>query len=393
MRRLVFVICAVFAAASVVSFSTLAAEAQPADQYGSSDGTEASQDSPENTAPDEALDAPSPEANTAPDEAPDVPSPEASSSGDGFVSQGSVVETDSPEAVAAQEDLAEEERLPDYSQVVDNTTKGAFRAPGWKVQRGSLSHEGSFVAAEGARASARFGVEIPSSNDYSVYAWWPEAADAGTARYGVQTASGMKWSKVEQGADSSGMWVKIGNFAMEQGPRSVQVAAKSVDGGQVVADAVAVVRGEAAPPEDQTMTASGERSTATDSKRVSKFSGRDVVRQARRHIGDKYRYGTCTRSTKSCTCLTKLAVQPFGHRMGMTESGQWKYNGSRRIAKSSLRPGDEVFFKEYGNSITHVGIYSGNGRIVHASKFFNRVVEKEMKYIKGYFGAKRFKSR
>ena len=380
MRRLVLVICAVFAAVSVVSFSTLAAEAQPADQYATSegtesatsDGTEAPQNPPENTAPEESDSG-------------------ASSSSEGFVSQGSTVDMDSPEAVAAQEDLAEEERLPDYSQVVDNTTKDAFRAPGWKVQRGSLSHGGSFVAAEQARASARFGVEIPSSNDYSVYAWWPEAANAGTARYGVQTASGMKWSKVEQGADSSGMWVKIGNFAMEQGQRSVQVAAKSVDGGQVVADAVAVVRGEAAPPEEQTITASGERSI--DSKRVSRFSGRDVVRAARRHIGDNYRYGTCTRSTKSCTCLTKLAVQPFGHRMGMTEIGQWRYNGSRRIAKSSLRPGDEVFFKEYGNSITHTGIYSGNGRIVHASKFFNRVVEKEMKYIKGYFGAKRFKSR
>ena len=382
MRRLVLVICAVFAAVSVVSFSTLAAEAQPADQYATSEGTE--------SATSEGTEAPqNPPENTAPEESDSG----ASSSSEGFVSQGSTVDMDSPEAVAAQEDLAEEERLPDYSQVVDNTTKDAFRAPGWKVQRGSLSHGGSFVAAEGARAPARFGVEIPSSNDYSVYAWWPEAANAGTARFGVQTASGMKWSKVEQGADSSGMWVKIGNFAMEQGQRSVQVAAKSVDGGQVVADAVAVVRGEAAPPEDQTMTASGERSTATDSKRVSKFSGRDVVRQARRHIGDKYRYGTCTRSTKSCTCLTKLAVQPFGHRMGMTEIGQWRYNGSRRIAKSSLRPGDEVFFKEYGNSITHVGIYSGNGRIVHASSYWNKVVEKEMKYIKGYFGAKRFKSR
>ncbi len=373
MRRLVLLICACFAAASVVSFSTLAAEAQPADQYATSDGTEAPQNPPENTAPEESDSG-------------------ASSSSEGFVSQGSTVDMDSPEAVAAQEDLAEEERLPYYSQVVDNTTKDAFRAPGWKVQRGSLSHGGSFVAAKGARASARFGVEIPSSNDYSVYAWWPEAANAGTARFGVQAASGMKWSKVEQGADSSGMWVKIGNFAMEQGQRSVQVAAKSVDGGQVVADAVAVVRGEAAPPEDQTITASGERSI--DSKRVSRFSGRDVVRAARRHIGDNYRYGTCTRTTKSCTCLTKMAVQPFGHRMGLTENGQWRYDGSRKVAKSSLRPGDEVFFKEGGsNYITHVGIYSGNGRIVHASSYWGKVVEKEMQYIDGYFGAKRFKSR
>ena len=374
MRRLLFVICAVFATASVVSFSTLAAHAQSEDQYGSSDGAEASQDPQQSTAPEETSG--------------------ASSYLGGSVSQGSVVEEDSPDVIAAREDLADEENLPDYSQVVDNSTEGAFRSRGWKVERGSLSHEGSFAVAERAKASASFGVEIPSSNDYSVYAWWPESADAGTARYGVEAASGTKWSKVRQTADSSGMWVKIGSFTMEQGQRSVQVAARSVDGGPAFADAIAVVRGEAAPPEeDQTMTAAGARTA--DARGIERFSGRSVVRQARKHIGDNYRYGTCTRSVKICTCLTKKAVQPFGHRMGMTENGQWKYDGSRRIEKSSLRPGDEVFFKENGQNgpITHVGIYSGNGRIVHASAYWGKVVEKEMQYIDGYFGAKRFKSR
>ncbi len=385
MRRLLFVICAVFVAASVVSLSALTAHAQSAaDQYGSSDGAEAPHDPQEITALQE-----DPQED---DEAPDELSSGASSSSNDFVSQGSTVDPDSPAAVAAQEDLAEEERLPDYSQIVDNTTKGAFRAPGWKVERGSLSYEGSFAADEGARASARFEVKIPTTNDYSVYAWWPETADSGAARYGVHTASGVKWSEVDQRADSSGMWVKVGSFAMEQGQRSVQVAAKHVDGGQVVADAVAVVRGESAPPEDhQMMTASGARTT--DFRRLERFSGRDVVRQARRHKGDRYKYATCTKDYKSCTCLTKKAVQPFGHDTGMTELGQWRYERSRRVSKSNLRPGDEVFFKEGGGSrITHVGIYSGNGYIVHASSHFGKVVESKMRYIRGYSGAKRFKS-
>ena len=373
MRRLLFVICAVFAAASVVSLSALAAHAQSGDQYGSTGGAEmTSQDPPESPAPELSG---------------------ASSSSEIFVSQGSAIDTDSPEAVAAQEDLAEEGRLPDYSQVVDNAAKGAFRAPGWKSERGSLGYEGSFVSSEGAEAPARFEVKIPTTNDYSVYAWWPEVAGGGTARFGVQTASGTKWSKVEERADSSGMWVKIGTFAMQEGQRSVQVDAKAVDGGRVVADAVAVVRGEAAPPEEDGMvTASGARST--DSRSLERFSGRDVVRQARRHLGDNYRYATCTKSVKSCTCLTKSAVKPLGHSMPLTEGGQWKYDRSRKKKKSRLRPGDEVFFKE-GRSryITHVGIYSGNGRIVHASSYWGKVVEKEMKYIDGYFGAKRFKSR
>jgi cell wall-associated NlpC family hydrolase len=384
MRRLLFVICAVFAAASVVSFSTLTAEAQSADQYGPSDGAEATQEPQEATATQEMT--------ASQETAPEEGTTAAPSFVEGSVSQGSVADQDSPEVTAAREDLAEEERLPDYSQTVDNTTEGAFQASGWKEKRGSLSHGNSFVAAERAEAPARFEVRIPTSNDYSVYVWWPGVADAGVARYSVQTASGTKSEEVDQRSNSSGMWVKLGTYAMEEGQRSVEVAAKPVNGGQVFADAVAVVRGEAAPPEDQAMTASGAR--ATDSKSLDRFSGRDVVRQARRHLGDRYRYATCSRSTKSCTCLTKMAVRPFGHRMGMTENGQWRYERSRRIEKSRLRPGDEVFFKEGGSRyITHVGIYAGNGRIVHASGYWGKVVEKEMKYIDGYFGAKRFKSR
>ena len=60
-------------------------------------------------------------------------------------------------------------------------------------------------------------------------------------------------------------------------------------------------------------------------------------------------------------------------------------------SRSNLKRGDLVFFKEngYGNPITHVGMYSGNGYILHASAYFNRVVNSKMKYIVGYYGARR----
>ena len=374
MRRLLFVVCAFFAAASVVSFSTLAAKAQSAEQYSSSDATEASSEPQDGAAPGD-----------------DEP-------GADFISQGLITDERSAEAAkAAQADMAEEERLPDYSQVVDNTTKGAFRAPDWKVQRGSLSHEGSFVAAEGTKAPARFSVKIPSSNDYAVYAWWPETAKGGTARYGVKTASGTKWSEVRQDADTSGMWVKLGTYAMEEGQRSVQVAAKSVDGGQVVADAVAVVRGETvAPPEDEAAgpTASGARMT-TDSR--ARPTGRDVVRQARRHLGTPYGHSRCRINVQEdCTCHTKLVFKKFGQRLGDMPGQQWQKG--RKVAKSDLRPGDLVFFDDTRNGSIKdahdgVGIYSGNGRYISGNSFFGKVVEKEMRYRKGYFGAKRLRLR
>jgi cell wall-associated NlpC family hydrolase len=54
-----------------------------------------------------------------------------------------------------------------------------------------------------------------------------------------------------------------------------------------------------------------------------------------------------------------------------------------------------VFFKEGGRrrGITHVGIYSGRGNLVHASAYFGKVVESKMRYVRGYSGAKRLRPR
>ena len=124
-------------------------------------------------------------------------------------------------------------------------------------------------------------------------------------------------------------------------------------------------------------------------------SGNAVVRAAKRHIGTRYGYATCTRSRMSCTCLTKKTWARFGHKLSMSEGGQWKYGRARNVAKSRLRPGDIVFFKEGGRrrGITHVGIYSGRGNLVHASAYFGKVVESKMRYIRGYSGAKRLRPR
>jgi len=50
-----------------------------------------------------------------------------------------------------------------------------------------------------------------------------------------------------------------------------------------------------------------------------------------------------------------------------------------------------VFFDEDGGGgpPTHVGIYMGNGRIVHASSFTGDVTETDIKYLKGFIGGRR----
>ena len=145
---------------------------------------------------------------------------------------------------------------------------------------------------------------------------------------------------------------------------------------------------------DDTPPTAAERGEPLATAR-GRASGNAVVRAAKRHLGTKYRYAACSRSRMSCTCLTKKTWARFGHRLSMSERGQWRYGRGRYVPKSRLRLGDIVFFKEGGprRGITHVGIYSGGGNLVHASAYFGKVVESKMRYIKGYSGAKRLRSR
>ncbi|HEV8045298.1 MAG TPA: NlpC/P60 family protein, partial [Rubrobacter sp.] len=302
---------------------------------------------------------------------------------------------DTPEAQAARRDLAEEERLPDYSQVVDNSSKGRFVAPGWTRASGDDSHgeNYAFARAGSDAKKATFRVKIPTNNDYAVYAWWSAAKEnASDARFVISTASGPRTEKVDQTREG-GMWIKLGAFEMKKGERTVRVSPSG--DADVVADAVAVVRGEqGVPPEQSKPSVEDGDMLRTTSTRGA--TSKDIVRQARKYIGKRYRWGTCTRTRMSCTCETKKSLAPFGHKFPMTEGGQWKYEPSRRVKiKSNLKLGDIVFFKERGRSgpITHVGVFSGRGNIVHASSYFGKVVESKMKYIRGYHGAIRVNPR
>ena len=49
--------------------------------------------------------------------------------------------------------------------------------------------------------------------------------------------------------------------------------------------------------------------------------------------------------------------------------------------------GDMVFFDEAGYGISHVGIATGYGTVIHASTYYGAVVETPIEYIPGYVGA------
>ena len=275
--------------------------------------------------------------------------------------------------------------------VVENTTEGRFEADeGWgdsSYGRGVSGENYRFARPSEDGGDARFKVEIPERANYAVYARWPKVKGLNdSVPVGVETASGTKWTKVNQ-QKNGGRWVRIGEYEMEAGDDySVKFSRKTGGDDYVAADAVKVKKvSEAAPARESSR---GDRPKATSERAsASGRSGEDAVREARKWIGVRYRLGGETRRGVDCSGLTMQVYKKFG--LSLPHWDEKQYSKGARAPKGQEKPGDLVFFNEHGRNISHVGIYAGNGKIIHASDYYNRVAESEMKYLEGYVGVRR----
>lgn len=104
----------------------------------------------------------------------------------------------------------------------------------------------------------------------------------------------------------------------------------------------------------------------------------NIVKEARKWIGTPYRYAGNNRSGTDCSGLTmELYRNVYGIKLPRSSAGQQEF--CKHISRDQLEPGDLVFFATSGNRsrVSHVALYIGNGRIIHASPTYG-VVEANM---------------
>lgn len=87
-----------------------------------------------------------------------------------------------------------------------------------------------------------------------------------------------------------------------------------------------------------------------------------AVNYALAQVGDAYVYGAAGPDAFDCSGLTMMAWQQAGVSLPHSSSGQMSAGPS--VSSDALQPGDLVF---YYQPVSHVGIYIGNGKIVHAA--------------------------
>lgn len=113
---------------------------------------------------------------------------------------------------------------------------------------------------------------------------------------------------------------------------------------------------------------------------------------ARSYLSIPYRYGAQSRKSTDCSGFVQQVFREFDIRLPRTAREQFTVGA--KIERSSLASGDLLFFRTRARKKypTHVGIYLGNGKMIHASSRQHKVVISDVNhpyYVKRYVGAKR----
>ena len=128
------------------------------------------------------------------------------------------------------------------------------------------------------------------------------------------------------------------------------------------------------------------RSSATRTK------AQQVCDTAVKYLGTPYVYGGSSPKGFDCSGFTSYVYKECGVTLNRTSRDQ--FSNGVAVSKDELKPGDLVFFSRVGsvNSINHVGLYVGNGKMIHSpetGKVVSYASINEGYYLRTYVGARR----
>lgn len=96
----------------------------------------------------------------------------------------------------------------------------------------------------------------------------------------------------------------------------------------------------------------------------SQSIGNEVAMRAISLLGAPYQFGGNGPTTFDCSGLVRFVHDQIGIATPRTAAEQ--YSAATPVALDQLRPGDLLFFKIKGKRVSHVAIYTGEGRFIHA---------------------------
>lgn len=107
-------------------------------------------------------------------------------------------------------------------------------------------------------------------------------------------------------------------------------------------------------------------------------------------LGTRYRFGGSSRSGIDCSSFVQHVFREL--EVSLPRTAREQFEVGHEVAPGDLQKGDLLFFRTYAPFPSHVGIYLGDNRMIHASSRDRRVVISPMNtpyYRSRFIGAKR----
>lgn len=107
-------------------------------------------------------------------------------------------------------------------------------------------------------------------------------------------------------------------------------------------------------------------------------------------LGARYRFGGNSRGSLDCSSFVQQVFRE--QKVNLPRTAREQFNAGSEVIRGDLQKGDLVFFQTYAPFPSHVGIYLGNRKMIHASSRDHRVVISSMDtpyYLSRYLGARR----
>jgi LysM repeat protein len=117
---------------------------------------------------------------------------------------------------------------------------------------------------------------------------------------------------------------------------------------------------------------------------------KELKKSAYGFLGTRYRFGGSSKSGIDCSSFVQKVFRELAVSLPRTAREQFEVGSA--VAPGDLQKGDLVFFSTYASYPSHVGIYLGNNKMIHASSRDHRVVISPVNtsyYRSRYLGAKR----
>lgn len=129
-----------------------------------------------------------------------------------------------------------------------------------------------------------------------------------------------------------------------------------------------------------------EKYAELEKKRI----GRQVANVAIRYVGTPYVWGGTTPRGFDCSGFTQYVLSQSG--ITMPRNSYEQFHMGKSVQQAELQPGDLLFFTTYAPGPSHLGIYIGEGKFVHALNQHTGVITSALDsdyYKNRYLGAKR----